>query len=321
MSSSYVTDYINSLILIVIILGPIGNILVFKIYSTPTMTKTSMSIYFRAMSINDTINLINLLVLYLIHEFNFDPSQWIGFLCRVENYFSYVQSPTTAWLMVVISLDRFFNITYPPRKFPLRSKKPFQLIISFFIIIYNYIYYSFIIWNSYLVPDMLANNTSNGTVCEWNFDVEMLGWMDFCNSTAVPFALMVLLSAMLMGSMIRSRARVRMLDGFMRQAHAKLMNQRDRRFAITIVSMNIVFLGLNLPVEIYDLFVLVDNLNRVYYFLSTLYYMHSGTSFYVQVAFNRAFRKQLWAILKIKVSSTILPSQRINNNNVSRNDV
>jgi hypothetical protein len=78
------------------------------------------------------------------------------------NYFSYVLSPATAWLMVIISLDRFLNVAYP-RRFPLFSNKIFQFTLSLIIILYNYIYYSFTVWNSYLVPVYDVIEGTNGT--------------------------------------------------------------------------------------------------------------------------------------------------------------
>lgn len=292
----WIVDYIIDIFtLIILVFGPFGNILVFKIYSTPTMSKTSLSIYFRAMSINDTVNLVNLLVPFLIQQFNIDPSQSVSFLCHMENYFSYLQTPITAWLMVVISLDRFFNVAYP-RQFPLISRKTFQLTLTFAIIIFQCIYYSMISWNTYLVPVYDLNNTQarNRTVCLWNFDVTLMGWMDFVNSTALPFILMILLSSMVIVSLVRSRAKVNNLSSSSPQTLK--LSQRDRKFAITILSLNFIFLLLNLPVEIYDLFVPVSNLNRVYYFLVMLYYAHAGSSFYVQVAVNSLFR---WEFLRI----------------------
>jgi hypothetical protein len=91
------------------------------------MTKTTMSI--RVLRINDTLNLANLILIYLIQEFNFDPTQWVGFffLCPdAGEFLSYALAPSTSWLMVLISIDRFFNIALP-RRFLILKRKSFEL--------------------------------------------------------------------------------------------------------------------------------------------------------------------------------------------------
>jgi phosphotransferase system glucose/maltose/N-acetylglucosamine-specific IIC component len=91
--------------------------------------------------------------------------------------------------MVAISNDRFFNITYPNR-FPFLFSKKFQLAFIFILIGLNYIYYSFLTWNSYLISNNITNITMVQSSCQVKYDYLLLAWIDFLNSTAFPFVFM-----------------------------------------------------------------------------------------------------------------------------------
>lgn len=302
MTSSNITDILNYMALTILLFGPIGNFFVFKIYSSPIMTKTSMSVYFRVISIVDSLNILNLLILYLTQEFDIDLSQSVSIFCSFQNYITYIQTPSTAWIMVIISIDRLCNVAFP-RQLPILSNKLFQFFLSLTIILYNYTFYSFIVWNSYLVPlddtgdDINSYNSTglnNETMCLQNCNQSVLNWMDLFNSTVCPFVLMLILNSLVVGTLVRSRSRV-----------SNKLSKRDRKFALTVVLLNFIFLTMNLPLAILDLFIVQDNSNMLYYFFLLLYYMYSGIGFYVQLVVNDVFMKRFLDILGLKkVSAT-----------------
>jgi hypothetical protein len=98
MSSSvaYMRAFLNYMGLTVLLFGPVGNFLVFKIYSSVAMAKTTISNYFRAQSIVDTLNLINLLLIFMINQFDLDLSQSVNFFCAMQNYFTYINGALMA---------------------------------------------------------------------------------------------------------------------------------------------------------------------------------------------------------------------------------
>lgn len=165
----------NLFLLAILFFGSIGNFLVYKIYSSPALKKLSLSIYFRIISIIDTLNLTNLIFLYLRKQFGIDLNQSIAILCALLSYNTYTQGAISAWLMVIISLDRFFKIVYP-RRFPILFNKSIQLTGIFTTLTFNYAYYSFITWNSMILVVNNLDDTNNLTI---NVTTDRFCWQKF----------------------------------------------------------------------------------------------------------------------------------------------
>ena len=114
------------------------------------------------------------------------------------------------------------------------------------------------------------------------------------NSTVLPFAAMIVLSIALIAFVFRSRKRV------MNSA-----SKRDNRFAVAAVTLNVLFLVLNLPMVIDDLVHdMIDDMganpNDLLDMTSTfLYYLSYAIGFYAQFVVNRDFRRELFKLLGI----------------------
>lgn len=320
-------DYIFGLVILpwlnlaAAIAGTIGNIFVFLIYSRSLMTKTSLSIYFRALSVLDTLSLLNILLAEFIRyklNYNLDIP-W----CPCSRYFGFNLRPMGAWLQVLISLDRFLNIAYP-RRFPIFASKTFQMALTSAFIVYNLIVYTPLLWNSYLllpnepIIDVLnANGTQvinlNGTWCAikgnfWTLFKEL----DFYNYLIVPFTLMILLSVILIVSLVRTRSRARQRPTSVRGARStrsanstssSVLNKRDRRFAITILAINFIFLVMVLPQALYNVIAVYSFYVTLFNYLQWLASAHSGTSFYVQVGTNSLFRQEFCDLIGLKLTT------------------
>lgn len=133
-------------------------------------------------------------------------------------------------------------------------------------------------------------------VCIYN-NYMTIQWIDFFNSTIVPFILMIVISIALILSVRASRARV----GKLSRASSSTQSRRDARFAISAVTLNVIFLVLNLPIVIVDL-IGINNSNRVFTCLAyVLYYLYYAIGFYVLVAVNRQFRREFSKLLNLRL--------------------
>lgn len=289
------TVFLNYFSLTILFWGLIGNILVYKIYSSDAFKKFTLSIYFRSIAIIDSLNLLNLILIFLNQQFQIDLSQSIGLFCLLQTYMTYTLGAISAWLMVIVSFDRFFKIGYPKR-FSLFFNKKIQLTLIIVANVFNFAYYSFITWNSFLLAPVNDTNQTT-TSCSQNYDVSMLGWMDFFNSTVLPFVLMISLSSGMIFFVIRSRLRVRLKD----ESQRPRMSTRDRKFAIGLITLDFLFLTLNLPVVVFYFYYYNVQQNPtddlINYFLNQLYYFNSAIGFYVQLVINSIFRAQFLAFL------------------------
>lgn len=137
------------LMFIATLFGFFGNFLSFLIFSTTSIRKNSISIYFALMAIFDSVLLVNSVYYFISDMTGFLINRVNDFFCRTKNYFFYAAGPVSPWLMVAISTDRFIRIGFPKR-FMFFSKRIFQVAVISTIITYNFALYSFIIWNSQL---------------------------------------------------------------------------------------------------------------------------------------------------------------------------
>ena len=73
--------------------------------------------------------------------------------------------------------------------------------------------------------------------------------MDLVNCVLVPFFLMILFSSLLILSIFKIRRNVHLNNT--NREHKRL--KKDIKFATSLLSMNLLFILLNLPIEIYNL--------------------------------------------------------------------
>ena len=143
-------DFLNFLMVIIILCGLIGNIMSFKVFSSPTLKKHTISIFFRFIAIFDQIMVINGVFYFISVKFGFDISLSNDFFCKFKDYMVYSNGAISPWLMVVVLMERFICIRFP-KKFSFCYMFKFQLLLVFIVVSYNYIFYSFMTWNSVLV--------------------------------------------------------------------------------------------------------------------------------------------------------------------------
>ena len=140
---------VNYSMLNIIVFGLMGNFLCFRIFTSTKLNKYPISIYFRAISIFDSLVLFHSFHVYIKDNSDFNIINVNDFLCKFWSYFLYATGPMSGWLMVIVSLDRFLCIMFP-RRFPFIHKKSVQMVIIFSLVFFNFTLYSSMIWRSEL---------------------------------------------------------------------------------------------------------------------------------------------------------------------------
>lgn len=282
-------NYINISIQII---GVIGNILMFLVYSRKSLSKLSISVYFRAIAV---INLCqNILQLYLTisHRKQAD-SVW--FLCKLLSYLDNLLCPISAWLEVFANIDRFLVIVYPTR-FGFTRKRPFQIMIVFLVLIHNMILY--IPYYLDAVVKRTQNLQENQSFCGCQVSRTQFS-IDFFNASTIPFLLMLSFSIATLAGLLAARKRV----------HAKIdraTRMRDIRFGITIIVLNALFLTLSMPKPLFliaytnDFIVSIGPFFFVFlvHAVNDLNLLYNSSIFYAQLFVNSLIRKELIKFLK-----------------------
>ena len=149
-------------------------------------------------------------------------------------------------------------------------------------------------------------------ICKTNYNAQVLQWIDFFNSTILPFIAMFFLSFALIYFVQKSRSRV------------NSNSKRDNKFAIATVALNLIFFILNLPIVIYDLYMVSAGTNHMMdYISSILYFFYYSIGFYTQLVVNSEFRKEFYKMLNLttikKVTNHPTRSEAYTNRQVDSN--
>lgn len=139
----------------------------------------------------------------------------------------------------------------------------------------------------------------------------ILQWMDFWNSSILPFMFMTVSSVGLIRSIRASRSRISRLSG---SSNSQL--KRDNRFAVTIISLNFIFLILNLPLvfdQILSVYVIDEPIFD--YLSEILYFLYFAIDFYTQLFVNIEFRREAFKLFRLELKS----KSATTDNNIRRN--
>ena len=122
--------------------------------------------------------------------------------------------------------------------------------------------------------------------CEYKIDHDIVEMMDLMNTSVLPFIGMFILSIALIVCVYRSRSRI------------NSNTNRDNRFAVSTVSLNIMFFVLTCPIVIYYMITYEDSIINRYAYL--VYYSYYGLGFYMQIIVNRDFRNEFLFLINLK---------------------
>ena len=296
----------------VLIWGVVGNAFSFIIFSRKKFRVTFFSVYFRILAFTDTFTL-----LFIINDFsatylNEDIQNSSFIMCKMFYYFIYSISPISAWILVTVSLDRMLNII-KPNQYLFMKKKKTQITICFGIFVLNMVYYiPQAIFKEYQQVNLSNSSADIEYKCVGLDEEKIVDWMDLFNSTIMPFILMIIFTTITVKRLFESRSKN--LSG-----HIGIKN-RDVKFALTSISLNVFFFLFNLPVCIFHVlthYIIFDDadfslLNIIILFC---FYLNFGIVFYVNVFTNPLFRNELFVFLRIKKVSGKFSTNNNNNNN------
>jgi len=181
---------------IILIVGFIGNLLSSILFSTTDLCQTSCAIYFLLLSISDSIALLGGLHHCLVIGFHIIIASPI--YCRVRHFLLYVFMDLASWMVVAISVDRFYKVKYPLRARIYCTRK-LTLIISFTIT------GILILKNIHLSTPFIGNSSSKNSddKCDANPDYpkyvfffsNIWPWIDVTIFALLPFLIILLCSS------------------------------------------------------------------------------------------------------------------------------
>ena len=297
------SDILNKITTIVVftfplisIIGVCTNALSYIVFSRRRFQNTIFRVYFRFLIITDTFALLLPINKLLEWNFNIYISDHSNFLCKLRSYFAYTVIPVSGWMIVIISLDRMLSILYPAR-FLFRKNKIFQVSMCLSILVYLLIFYSPIL--SYFIQTSIYFDNETNITTEWiicqNESIP-IEWLDMFQSNLVPFSLMITFSSLTIRSIFRSRSN--------NISVGSSTKKKDIKFAVTSISLNLIYLFLNFPYLIFTLlfrYISTDLIeDDLFSFLLSicflLIYLNITSVFYINIIFNSMFRREFLSI-------------------------
>lgn len=309
---TFLEQYLYFSSLIILILGIPGNLLLFIMYTRNRLKPLSFSLYFRVIALVDLFITLNWMKVFIRYHFGFFIEDLSVFLCKVVSYSIYCAGPISSWHLIAVSVDRLVAIMYP-RRFRLPFKRSFQILACLIIFTANMIYYIALLVDFDLVITSenqtdLLNQTVTVTTQQCRMNYELLYWLDLLNASILPFVFMILATSMTIRFMVKSRSRsmsVVSVGGGGGSGSGKVRRNlsRDAKFGLMSISLNVLFLVLNLPNQVFALYLDMsgqyyesnsDDMwkNLVGFFFLGLFYANHAFGFYVQLVFNGILRRE-----------------------------
>jgi hypothetical protein len=302
-SEIFITKIVWYIVLSIVIIGVLGNIIAFAVCSRSNLKSTVFSVYFRFIIVIDTLTLLlnTLLQKFMSGEYNLKFYNISNDYCRLLKIIAWVLTVPSGWILVVISLDRYLSIAFPTR-FRIRKKRLFQISVCIILVVKDFIYYGQIyfsfIQTTYSYDQSTNQSITASSKCQF-VSYDALYWMDVFNSTIIPGSLMLICTLMILKCLFDSKKNLTNHNNTI--PNRSIMSKRQQKLALTALSVNLFFFILNIPIityNLYEYYVYIEpnQNNMIYSLIYLVYYLHYGSSFFINVTINSIFRQEFLAL-------------------------
>lgn len=285
---------------IILFLGLVGNTLGSIVIWRPKLIKIGPVSIYKYLFIMDTFYLLEIIASYIQYGFGPGVNTTSKLFCKLANYVNFSLAIVSPMLLVYIAVDRYISIKFPSKRFIFRKEKT-QCLFLVASISYNFIYYIpvYLFKNIYSVRDNLTNQTSK--VCkidEANLRL-IVSLMDLVNRVFLPFLFMLSSSILLIHALFQSRNRI--VENFLADENKTFY--AEIRLTTTSLSLNLIYILLNLPKSVIDIFPSIYTLN-LFIYSYYLFYLSYALNFYILLLSNSLFRNEFISMLKLNKQST-----------------
>ena len=296
--------------IVLIIVGLIGNVISFIIFSRPVFRKNSISTYYRALAIFDCFTICELIVSIGLVFFDtfYATSSDAG--CKLFFYFGMGFASIPGWILIGFSIDKVLSMKRIGMN--IVNKKSFQFGYILAVVLINLLLYIG-------VPIYLQ--VAHINVFGMTFDLcdpltlsfgTFISTMFLVEGSVLPFAIMLTTSIYSI-KIIRDST-----NNIERSSNGNLAdrNSRDFKYALTSVAFNISFIVLKLPLTLVIFMAnFIPGLMREYDLLAivaTISFIHYSSGFFIHLTSNSIFRRELMSF--IKHSMPINVASKLTNN-------
>ena len=299
-----VTYIFQCIQLLVSVIGIIGNIIVFIVFSRPNLNKHTYSFYCRIMAIIDIGVLIFSFKNWASYVLEANLDIVSPFFCSISEFLVYTLAGKSILMLTFITADRMLTIVYMNR-FTYLKKRWFQWLIIFIGVVYNVLINLMLPINNRLVEIDLGTNSSI-KLCF--LDVQIIQnqtWIILSNFFFLNILVNNILNIKIIWFIVSSRRNVARNSSNLSQS-----TWRDRKFAITSIGLNLSCMIFKLPLNIAMLIInttviSLDELIEIQTILITIAIFDNGFSFIINFFVNSIFHDEFYALIGIKKQNVV----------------
>ena len=289
---------------VVIIIGLIGHLITFFVFSRSTFRKNSVSIYCRALAVFDS-NILNHAVMNLIIIINgYSAAFSSDIACELYGYVMYAFGSIPGWILIAFSVDKLLNL----RRVTGTMKRPIihYLIITAIVLTHLMFYIVIPIYLRSVVIQGYGNLCDVSTLTFGN----VINIVYMAESSIIPFIIMFITSIITIKLLWKSRCQVGMAVNLGIQQNKR--KSRDAMFALTSLTFNILFIVLKMPLLVCLTIGFAFINSYALEFSSLFYFLNFSIGFFVHFVSNSLFRRELFILFRIRKPVVSSNSNRVN---------
>jgi hypothetical protein len=276
-------------LILILVLGVVGNILIILVYSRKNYKKYSSILWLQFLAMADGFAVFMTLP-YIFSGFQINLFEYSSFTCKIFYFYQYFSPAVSSWFLFIVNIERYTSIKHRNKK--VFSNKLFIAFVLVFIFVWNFFVYfpNFLFFKIKLmnVTENASDENAQQSFCEQNnpYTINVLPYVDLLNSTLIPFLIMLICTILIIRLIVRQRKKLN------KNRNEVKRYKRDVQFSITIFLMNIFYFLLNMPFCIFNLLNSFE-INFWFILIIIIYNLQFIFQFFVSVLLNRNFRREL----------------------------
>ena len=287
---------------VVFIFGLTGDIMGLIVLTRENLSKMSMINAYRLLLASDLFYfLTQTVIINIMFSYpSIDPTARSAWFCKVFNYSNYALFAPSPAIIIYFSVERLVASKFPAKRFLLKKDKVFFIYVGIVSLI-SLIYFSPILFYYDLIEtETIVDNATNATeisvICNnaSTFGTDLVFWLFLIAGTVIPYSLLILCTILLILTIFQSRMR-------MKTDASKSKFKKDLKFAITLITLNLIFIILTLPVSLTAQGSVTTTFAIDMYLMDfTLFAASYGVNFYLLIATNSKIRDEFFIFIRIK---------------------
>ena len=292
--------------------GIFFNFLSICIFSRPNLNKTNMGFLFILMTVFNSLSILNFI---LVTKSELILGYTVRFpICGLDNFIRRTLFSMCSWAEVLISLDRVLSVYYPCQS-KFFHKKSFH---AFLIAIFLCVFCALNSTNLVSTPVQVDQNNSTIQACKTTSAITFASTViSLVMRIYLPLACIFLLNALIIRKLRKSKIKFFSNNNRLTKAHLK-----EHRFTVLTMLYGLVFWVFYIPVSCY---LTANAVNFIYAFINesnstlfsfiydatqTIALSYHGLVFFMNIIFNKIFRKELTSIFYRKSGHVVSSDHR-----------